>query len=82
MRAQAIGAALRDLRKSRGLTQDDLADQASDTGITRRTIYRIESGQTSPSAVLLWALADALGVSLEELVHRAEALAAEEDQDS
>lgn len=78
MRSQAIGAALRLIRRERGWTQDELVARTTGSEITRRSIYRIETGQSAPSAVLLWALADALGVSLSDLIKRAEALTADQ----
>lgn len=52
------------LRKSRGLTQEELAEKA---GVTVRTIQRIESGETEPRAYTLKRIAEALGLRWEEL---------------
>jgi transcriptional regulator with XRE-family HTH domain len=51
-------------RKSKGLTQEELADLA---GITLRTIQRIEKGDTMPRGYTLKMLAKALGKPVEEL---------------
>lgn len=77
MRSQAIGEALRAYRRERGWTQDELIEHVTGTEVTRRSIYRIETGQSAPSAVLLWALADALEVTLSDLIKRAEGMAEE-----
>ena len=74
MRIEAIGRALREKRDELGLTQQQLVDRADGAGVTTRTIQRIERGDSSPSAVLLWSLCDSLGVSLHDLVRRAEEL--------
>ena len=47
------GALVRDLRKKAGLTQFDLASR---TGISFRTIQRIESGEISPRIDLFFRL--------------------------
>jgi XRE family transcriptional regulator, regulator of sulfur utilization len=56
-------------RKSKGLTQEQLAEM---TNITVRTIQRIESGQTTPRTFTLKALADALDIKFEELITETE----------
>lgn len=61
MRIEAIGRALREKRDELGLTQQQLVDRADGAGVTTRTIQRIERGDSSPSAVLLWSLCDSLG---------------------
>ena len=60
----AIGAALRDLRESRGLTARQLAGNAN---VSAAMISRIESGQVSPSIATLGALSKALAVPLVSL---------------
>jgi len=52
------------LRKSKGLTQEELAEKA---GVTVRTIQRMESNETLPRAYTLKKMAEALEVSLQEL---------------
>ena len=52
------------IRKSKGLSQEVLAEQA---GISLRTIQRVEQGDTVPRGHTLLALASALQVPLQEL---------------
>lgn len=56
---------LRSIRKSLGLTQQDVADRLDKT---REAVTRWESGATKPTADTLAALADALGVSTSDLM--------------
>ena len=53
------------LRKSKGITQESLADQSS---INLRTLQRIEAGQTEPRGNTLRLIAQALETPLEELL--------------
>jgi transcriptional regulator with XRE-family HTH domain len=57
----ALGARLKALRQERALTLDGLA---SDSGVSRAMISRIERGEASPTAVLLGRLSAAFGLSL------------------
>ena len=61
---QRIGTRVRDLRASRGLTLEDLAERS---GVSRSMISVIERGESSPTAALLEKLASGLGVSLASL---------------
>jgi transcriptional regulator with XRE-family HTH domain len=61
----AVGPRLRALRRSRGVTQADLA---ATTGISESTLSRLESGQRRPNLELLLPLARAHGVPIDELV--------------
>ncbi len=56
---------LKELRKLRALSQDELAGAA---GIGRATLSRIERGETGAHGRTLRRLAEALSVSVEELV--------------
>jgi transcriptional regulator with XRE-family HTH domain len=56
---------LKQLRKSRALSQHELAEAA---GIGRATLSRIERGETGAHGRTLRKLADALGVGVGELV--------------
>ncbi|WP_315126409.1 XRE family transcriptional regulator [Comamonas antarctica] len=56
---------VRDERTRRGLTLDQLAASA---GVSRAMISRIERGQSSPTAVLLSKIGDAMGLSLSALM--------------
>ena len=62
---QTIGARIRQLRGSAGLTQQALAQAAN---IGRVTLVRIEQGEQSPRYETMVSLAQALGRPLEELV--------------
>lgn len=55
-------------RKQKGLTQEELAEQ---TGITVRTIQRIESGESVPRSYTLKTIAAALDLSFEALGNNA-----------
>lgn len=63
--AQQVGQALVKLRRQRGMTQEALAE-ASHT--ERETISRIERARLVPTLPRLAAIADALDVSLAELL--------------
>ena len=64
MDAKELGNKIQELRKQKGMTQEDLADK---TGLSVRTIQRIESGEVDPRSYTLSQIAEALGVKLEEL---------------
>ncbi|TCJ13268.1 XRE family transcriptional regulator [Flaviaesturariibacter flavus] len=55
---------VQEARRREGLTQEELAER---TGITVRTIQRIESGETTPRAFTLKTIAEVLGLSLSDL---------------
>jgi len=55
---------IRQLRESKGLTQAELAVQA---GVTRKTIWNLETGNTFPNLAILLAIAIILGVAWSEL---------------
>ena len=57
-RLERIGRSLKALRKSKGLTAQDLADQL---GVKSQYIYMIESGRARPTERRLKELANALG---------------------
>lgn len=59
-----MGARIKEVRKSRGLSQERLAEKAE---ISPRFLSRLEVGQQSPSIETLARLAEALGVELWEL---------------
>lgn len=63
----ALGANLKAARKARGMTQSDLA---SATGLHQGQISEIERGaRQHPSAINLQKVADALGVTVGDLLH-------------
>ncbi|PDP88138.1 LacI family transcriptional regulator [Glycomyces fuscus] len=65
----ALASTLRELRRARGLSGGELAELS---GVSRGMISRIENGDAQPTASLLGRLSAALGITLSELVARAE----------
>jgi transcriptional regulator with XRE-family HTH domain len=65
----ALGRAIRELRKKKGATQEDLA---KDAGLSRNMLSQIERGEGNPSWVTLRGIAAALGVPVSELAKAAE----------
>ena len=61
---KAFGARIRGLRQTRGLSQEKLAEIAD---LHRTYISSLELGERNVSLKNIQALADALGVSLEDL---------------
>lgn len=64
-RRRALGIRIADLRRSAGLSQDQLADAI---GMERRSIQRYEAADRDPRFSDLVRIADALGVPLADLV--------------
>ena len=62
--AESIGTTMKVRRAMRDLTQADLAEL---TGVTRKSINAIETGRMVPSVLIALKLAQALGVSVEDL---------------
>ena len=67
----AFGMVLRDLRKARGLSQEELALEA---GLQRNFVSLIELGHNQPSINTLWKLADALEVKPSAFIDKVEKL--------
>ena len=65
-----VGANLRKMRKSSGLTQEGLAGES---GISPQHLSRIERGVCSPTTRLLHKLARALDVEIERFFEYADA---------
>ena len=63
--ARVIGTRIKEHRKSRGWTLDQLAELA---GVSRRMLVNVEQGAVNPSVGTLLLLSDALGVGLPALV--------------
>ena len=63
--AKAIGERLRTLRKERGLTARELADEI---GVSYTTIYRWENGDRIPDGFNMGKLMNVLGVRLKDIV--------------
>ena len=65
------GAKLRLARQARGFSQQQLAGMA---GVSRQAVSAVESGQSDPSLRVALALAQALGMAVEELFGSAETI--------
>lgn len=68
-RSQAFGAALRELREKRNLSQEDAALEC---GIDRAYFGRLERADKAPTLNTLWRIADGLGTRPSKLLARAE----------
>lgn len=64
-RSRQLGRRIAELRGAAGFSQDQLAERA---GIDRRSVQRYEAAVRTPRITDLWLIADALGVSVEDLV--------------
>lgn len=62
-----VGETIKELRKKKGLNQDQLAEMAN---LNRVTIAKYESGKIEPGAQALARIADALEVSVDEIMGR------------
>jgi transcriptional regulator with XRE-family HTH domain len=62
---RAVGERIKEIRKKKGLTQDQLADR---TGLNRAHLYRLESGKQSMTLRTLKLIADTLGVRARDLI--------------
>lgn len=60
-----FGSSLREFRKHRGWTQQQLADEV---GATQSTISQLESGEKNPSFELVRELSGVLGITVGELL--------------
>jgi transcriptional regulator with XRE-family HTH domain len=65
----ALGRAIRELRNERGISQEDLADEA---GLHRTYVGGIERGERNVAFLNVLTLAHALGVPASELLSRYE----------
>ncbi|ADP80464.1 helix-turn-helix domain-containing protein [Pseudofrankia inefficax] len=65
----ALAATVRSARAARGLTVAGLADAS---GVSRAMISKVERAEAQPTAALLAKLSGALGLTLSELIARAE----------
>ena len=66
MNQKRIGSFLRELRKERGITQEDLAEKLN---VSSRTISRWETGSNMPDISLLIEIADFFDVSIPEIIN-------------
>lgn len=71
----ALGRAIQAIRNERGISQTQLT---ANTGLMQAWISQVENGHRNPSWSNVLRVAEGLGVSLGELVARAEALADED----
>jgi len=55
---------LEEIRKQKGLTQEELAEAL---GVSRQTINSLENGRYNPSIVLAFRIARFFGMSIEEI---------------
>lgn len=55
---------LEELRKTRGLTQEELADRLE---VSRQTIISLENGRYNPSLILAFKISKLFGLSIEEV---------------
>jgi putative transcriptional regulator len=62
--AERLANKIKERRGELGLTQSELAEQV---GVTRKTVNTVENGVFTPSATLAIKLAQALGLSVEQL---------------
>ena len=62
---EKIGSFLRDLRKEKELTQEELAEKF---GISSKSVSRWENGKTLPDLVILVELADYYEVDIKEII--------------
>ena len=67
--SSSISATVRDARRARGFTVSALAEAS---GVSRAMIAKVERDEAQPTAALLGRLSGALGMTLSELVARAE----------
>ena len=74
---EILAQRLLELRKSRGLKQEDVA---MESGIAYRSYRRYESGEREPTASVLCKLADFYGVSTDYLLGRQTARPSEEGE--
>jgi transcriptional regulator with XRE-family HTH domain len=70
-RHAAFGAAIRDIRKERGFSQEDLALEA---GLDRSYFGGVERGERNVSLANVFRIADALSVRPSEIHVRAESV--------
>jgi transcriptional regulator with XRE-family HTH domain len=62
---EQLGARVKELRRRRGLTLEDLAECA---GVSRAMISKVERGEKNPTLVVAAKVAEGLGVTLLELL--------------
>lgn len=68
---EAFGSVIRDLRESKGLSQQELADYAE---MDRTYLSDLERGLNYPSLNTIYKIAEILGIKPHELIHRVDKL--------
>jgi len=64
-----VGEFVRKLRRSRGLTLEDLAEGS---GVSKSMLSQIERNKTNPTLATVWRLCESLGVSVDAMFGREE----------
>lgn len=67
MKQPLLGKKITELRKQKGLTQEELVERCN---VTVRTIQRIESGETTPRIYTIKIILNALGLDYEKVFER------------
>lgn len=62
--AERLANRIKERRSELGLTQAELADRV---GVTRKTVNTVENGIFTPSTLLALKLAEAVGLTVEQL---------------
>jgi putative transcriptional regulator len=62
--AERLSNSIKERRAELGLTQAELAERV---GVTRKTVNTVENGIFTPSTILALKLAEALGITVEQL---------------
>lgn len=62
----AVNTSIKDLRKKKNMTQDELAEKLN---VTRQAVSNWENGKTQPDVETLTRLAEAFDVSVERLIY-------------
>jgi transcriptional regulator with XRE-family HTH domain len=65
----ALGNKIKEIRKEKGMTQEELAERS---GINLRTVQRIENGETTPRGNSLHAISNVLNIELSSLISKHE----------
>ena len=65
MNKNLLGLRIKELRKQKGMSQEFLAEES---GLSLRTIQRVENGESNPTGESLKRLANALNVNPDELI--------------
>jgi len=65
MNKNLLGLRIKELRKQKGMSQEFLAEES---GLSLRTIQRIENGETNPTGESLKRLSNALNINPDELI--------------